>query len=177
MKAAVPRIGWNSRYSLSGENKLKNNRRVDEILKEVIISVTSPAIVSQTIGPVYLADKLFGILISLSKVETLLSRKTKIQLLVSSIVVGTAFLIHWLIFKESSPFYDYLCWHVNFRNIWVIINIIPFIVSALVGAFYYGNPDAYSIVGFVIPFIVQWFVIGFFLSIPIVKYLRSRQRI
>jgi len=77
--------------------------------------------------------------------------------------------------SESSPFYDYFLWHVNPINIWTTINIIPCVVSALVGAYYHGNPDAWSVTGFAIAFIVQWFMIGFLLSIPIAKCIFDRK--
>ncbi len=77
--------------------------------------------------------------------------------------------------SESSPFYDYFLWHVNPKNAWTAINIIPCTASALVGAYYHGNPDAWSVTGFAIAFVVYWFVIGFLLSIPIGKYLYHRK--
>src|SRR5262245_2559517 len=103
----------------------------------------------------------------MSELKGCFLQKLKFKWIFSGIIVFLAFLINWLISGESSPFHDYFLWHVRFPNTWGMLNIIPFIVSAIIS----GNPHAPSEVIFYVGFIAQWFLIGFLLSSLISKVL------
>ncbi len=105
-------------------------------------------------------------------------RKPKLQLLISLIVVAITFLIHWLILVESSPFDLYFTRYGKiYRGIWIAINSVPMLASKGVSSssYSYHHYYYYRDVGFIIASIVQWFVIGFLLSIPIAEYLHDRK--
>jgi hypothetical protein len=102
--------------------------------------------------------------------------KLKLKLLICWIVVAVAFLIHWLILVESSPFDLYFTRYGRlYRGIWIIINSVPMLASKGASSSSYSYYYYYRDVGFIIASIVQWFVIGFLLSIPIAEYLHDRK--
>jgi hypothetical protein len=103
---------------------------------------------------------------------TLVSRKLKFQLLFSGVVVLVALSVTWIIMGESSPLYDYFIWHGGLPNTWGMTTLIPYIVSAMIG----GNPHSPSMAFFLFALIVQWFVIGLLLSIPMSKLLGRSQK-
>ena len=80
-------------------------------------------------------------------------------------------LLTWLILGDSSPFHNYFLWHGTIPNLWAMTMILPYIV----GAVFEGNPHSPSILIVGLALIIQWFVIGWLLSIPVAK-LRLRRR-
>lgn len=68
--------------------------------------------------------------------------------------------ISWLLTAESSPLYEYFLHNTSLKNLWYLLNILPYIVSALVG----GDPHLPSEFIFWLLFFVQWFVIGYIVS-------------
>jgi uncharacterized membrane protein len=103
---------------------------------------------------------------------TLVSRKLKFQFLFSGVVVLVALLVTWIIMSDSSPLYDYFLWHGGLPNTWGMTTLIPYIVSAMLA----GNPHSPSIAIFLFALIVQWFLIGLLLSIPMSKLLGRSQK-
>ena len=95
--------------------------------------------------------------------DTSIAAQLKFQIVFSVIVVAVALLFTWLIMGESSPFADYFVWHGDLPNLWAMTTLIPYIV----GAVFTGNPHSPHIVPVVLALIVQWFVIGLLLSIPV----------
>ena len=94
---------------------------------------------------------------------SLASRKLKFRLVFSILVVLSALLVTWLIMADSSPFHNYFLWHGDLPNIWAITTLIPFILSAMIA----GNPHSPPTAITIFALIIQWFLIGFFLSIPL----------
>jgi hypothetical protein len=110
---------------------------------------------------------------SSSEIMTSASRKLKFQLVFSSLVVLCALLVTWLIMGDSSPFHDYFLWHVDLPNTWAMTTLIPFIFSAMIT----GNPHSPSIAIVIFALIIQWFLIGFLLSLPVSKvFIRLQKR-
>lgn len=106
-------------------------------------------------------------------IKTFFLIKPKVQFLICGIVVVIAFLLHWLITAESSPFYNYFIWHVGYGNTWLKINLLPIFAGAL--ASHSANPDSINAIGVIIALAIQWLVVGFLLSIPIAQYLRGKK--
>jgi hypothetical protein len=108
-----------------------------------------------------------------SEIMSLASRKLKFQLVFSSLVVLWALLVTWLIMGDSSPLHEYFLWHVHLPNTWAMTTLIPFILSAVIS----GNPHSPPIAIAIFAFIIQWFLIGFLLSIPVLKvFLRLQKK-
>ena len=86
--------------------------------------------------------------------------RTKFRLIFSGILAFSALTVNWLVLGDSSPFHKYFLWHDDLPDLWVAINIIPVIGSAIVA----GDPHSGSeiIYGFVLG--IQWFIFGFLLS-------------
>ena len=103
---------------------------------------------------------------------SLASQKLKFRLVFSTLVVLVALLVTWLIMGDSSPLHDYFLWHVTPKNIWGMTSLIPYIVSAMIE----GNPHSPSMVIFIFALIIQWWLIGFLLSIPISNFFLRRQK-
>ena len=79
-----------------------------------------------------------------------------------------AILLTWLILGDTSPFNDYFLWHVGIPNFWRLLNAAPFIAGAMIVG-NRGGPDAAVLT--ILQFI-QWFVVGFLLSIVLSKVFR-----
>ena len=103
---------------------------------------------------------------------SLASRKLRFRLVFSILVVLSALLVTWLIMADNSPLHNYFLWHVALRNIWAITTLIPFILSALIA----GNPHSPPTAIIIIALIIQWFLIGFLLSIPVSKLFVRLQK-
>jgi len=88
------------------------------------------------------------------------------------LVVLVALSVTWLIMGDSSPLHDYFVWHVSLPNTWGMTTLIPYIFSAMIE----GNPHSPSMVIFMFALIIQWWLIGFLLSIPISNFLLRRQK-
>ena len=70
--------------------------------------------------------------------------------------------------SESSPFAEYFLWHVGPSNFWRGLNLVPYIVGAVLSGSHAG-PE--PVVFYVLQF-VQWFLIGLVLSIIFTKVFR-----
>jgi hypothetical protein len=88
-----------------------------------------------------------------------LSRR-KFRLIFSGLLAFGALTVNWLVLGDSSPFHEHFLWHGDLPDLWVAMNIVPVIVSAVVAG------DAHSgseiIYGFML--VIQWFIVGFLLS-------------
>lgn len=100
------------------------------------------------------------------------SRKLKFQLVFSSLVVLCALLVTWLIMGDSSPLHDYFLWHGDLPNTWAMTTLIPYIFSAMIA----GNPHSPATAIFIFALIIQWFLIGFLLSLPVSKVFIRRTK-
>ena len=109
---------------------------------------------------------------SKSRLKALLLLRPKFQIIFSCIITVLALVITWLILAESSPYHEYFIWHVGLPNMWGLTTLIPFIISAIIS----GNPHSPSIAIGVIALVIQWFVIGFLLSILISNLLFKASR-
>lgn len=66
-------------------------------------------------------------------------------------------LLAWMIYGESSPFADYFPESIALRNLWMMLNALPFIASAVLSGSHGGGPE----ILFTILQFMQWFVIAF----------------
>ena len=91
-----------------------------------------------------------------------MSANRKCRLITGGVFVVAAFFFDWLIGSdESSPFGNYFLYHVTIPNIWRAINLPPLIIAAIVS----GNPHTFSGLIVDIVFAVQWFGIGYLVSL------------
>ena len=67
----------------------------------------------------------------------------------------------WLCTSEASPMHDYLLWHPGIRNFFLRVNWGPLILSMVLS----GDVHQPSAVGFFAAAAVQWFTVGFLLSL------------
>lgn len=87
-------------------------------------------------------------------------RRLRFHHLFGSAFVFAFFAGSWLLMAESSPFYSYLLYHGEPRNLWSRIHTGPYIVGLLLS----GNVHQASPVGYLAAAAVQWFIVGFLLS-------------
>lgn len=91
-----------------------------------------------------------------------MSANRKCRLIIGGAFVVAAFFFDWLIGSdESSPIGNYFLYHVTIPNIWRAINLPPLIIAAIVS----GNPHTFSGLIVDIVFAVQWFGIGYLVSL------------
>lgn len=102
-----------------------------------------------------------------SRLGALMLLKPKFQIMFSCVITVLALMITWLILADSSPLHEYFLWHVTIPNLWRLTMLIPYIFGAIIA----GNPHAPSEAILYIAVIIQWFLIGFLLSIPFAKFL------
>ena len=89
--------------------------------------------------------------------------------LVFSVLFGLgAILISWLIQGDSSPFADYFRWNVGLPNLWAMLNALPYIAAAIL------SDD--SLILFTVLQFIQWFVVGFVLSLLLARFFGRRLR-
>lgn len=84
--------------------------------------------------------------------------------------VGIAFaigalLISWLLTAENSPFYDYFLFHGGLRNLWGMLNFIPF-MAVLILTRGQMLPELFVTV---LAISAQWFLIGYLVAGLFVK--------
>ena len=84
----------------------------------------------------------------------------------SSVAIGFL-VVWWVVEAESSPFHDYFLYHVQLGNILARLSLPAVFVGICVS----GNVHAPSEVGTIIAMFVQWFLIGWFVSIPALMIL------
>jgi hypothetical protein len=77
-----------------------------------------------------------------------------------------ASLLSWLTLADSSPFRDYFLYHVTIPNAWGSLNIVPGLLSFIVGG------HAGSEVVFLLAFAVQWLFIGLVLGLLLASFLK-----
>jgi hypothetical protein len=103
---------------------------------------------------------------------SLASQKLIVQLIFTGAFALLALLVTWLILGDGSPFHDYFLWHVDIPNLWGMTTFVPFLLSAGIT----GNPHSPSMAIFLFALIVQWLLIGYFVSIPLSRlFMRARQ--
>lgn len=88
--------------------------------------------------------------------------KPKFQIIFSGIISLLAVAITWLISADSSPLHEFFIWN-SIPNLWGMLNFIPLIFGLIVA----GNPHAPSESAYIFGIIIQWFIVGFVLSILI----------
>ena len=76
-------------------------------------------------------------------------------------VAVVALFLDWLLLGETSPFAEYFLWHVGIPNGWRALNAVPFIAGAVMS---HGHAGPEPVL-FITLQIIQWFIIGFGLSI------------
>jgi hypothetical protein len=103
---------------------------------------------------------------------SLASWKLTFQLVFSSLLMLLALLVTWLIMGDSSPLHEYFLWHGDLPNTWAMTTLIPYIFGALIA----GNPHSPSIAIVIVALIIQWFLIGFLLSIPVSRVFVRQQK-
>ena len=82
------------------------------------------------------------------------------RVIVGVSVAAGAFFLDWLLFMDSSPLHSYLMWHVGASNLWMQLNLIPYIISGILS----GNMHGPSEIAGVIARFGYWFGIGFFVT-------------
>ena len=90
-----------------------------------------------------------------------------------TIYFGIAFAIGalaltFLLSHDKSPFYRYFLFHEAPGNIWIQLNLLPFIVATVVS----GRSHGLNQPVFWLAMCAQWFLIGMLVSI-VVRKLRS----
>jgi hypothetical protein len=91
----------------------------------------------------------------------------KSRLIFSGIFAFGAFIGDWLMLGDSSPFHNYFVWQGDLPHLWIVLNILPVIGSAIAA----GNPHSGSEIIYAILLVIQWFIIGFLLS-GLARYFR-----
>ena len=79
------------------------------------------------------------------------------RLIFSGLIALGIILLAWVVYGESSPVSDNLPESIGLRNLWMMLNVLPFIASAMLSGSHGGGPDYL----FVIMQFIQWFVIAF----------------
>ena len=77
-----------------------------------------------------------------------------------------AFFFSWII-SEKGPFADFFLYHVALPNLWGALNILPFILGVLLGR----NVHHPSDFGVYLGFVIQWFIVGYLLSVLVFAYI------
>ena len=98
--------------------------------------------------------------------DQLTSRK---RFVIASVLAAAVVASGWLFSSEQSPFYWYFLKHTFFVNFWRIINIIPYILSAMVS----GNAHAGSPLAFFVFALFQWLIPSWLFSKWLLKIPRS----
>jgi hypothetical protein len=96
-----------------------------------------------------------------------MTKDTKMSIYFGSAFSLGALLVTWLLTGHSSPFYSYFLFHETLPNIWRALSVVPFIVATVVS----GGSHSFNQPVFWITFCVQWFLIGFLVSLLIRKSL------
>lgn len=88
-----------------------------------------------------------------------MSKTIRICLLTSVLTLVGASFVMWLITADSSPLDEYFLYNVSIPNTWMTLNLIPGLVSFIVGG--HGGSEAV----FLLAFAVQWLLVGLFLGL------------
>ena len=108
-----------------------------------------------------------------SEITSRASEKLKFRVVFSSLVVVAALLFTWLTLGDSSPLHNYFLSHSAVPDLWQVTVFAPYLVSVMLS----GNAHSPPMAIFFLALIIQWFVLGYFLSIPMTKvWLRQKQK-
>ena len=108
-----------------------------------------------------------------SEITSIASEKLKFRVVFSSLVVVGALLITWLTIGDSSPFHEYFLSHSTLPDISQVTVFAPYLASVMLS----GNAHSPPMAIFILALIIQWFVLGYFLSIPMTRlWLRQRKK-
>ena len=108
-----------------------------------------------------------------SKITSRASEKLKFRVVFSSLVVVGALLLTWLTLGDSSPLHEYFLWHSAVPDVWGVTVFPPYLVSAMLS----GNAHSPPMAIFILALIIQWLVLGYFLSIPMTRlWLRQKKK-
>lgn len=92
-----------------------------------------------------------------------MSKSRNISILIGFAFSVLAFLITWILTARSSPLYTYFLFNVAFPNVWRVMNILPFLLATIASGRFHG----FSPLVFWLGLGLQWFVLGWILSLPI----------
>ena len=108
-----------------------------------------------------------------SEITSIASEKLKFRVVFSSLVVVGALLITWLTLGDPSPLHNYFLSHSAVPDLWQVTVFVPYLVSVILS----GNAHSPPMAIFILALIIQWFVLGYFLSIPMTRlWLRQRKK-
>ena len=107
-----------------------------------------------------------------SGIKSPTARRLKFQMVFTVLFVAASLFITWLIMANSSPLHTYFLWQTDLPNLWGVTAFIPYVLAALL----VGNPHSPSELVVIVFMIIQWFVVGGLLSMPLSKlWLRLRK--
>ena len=95
-------------------------------------------------------------------------RSIRGRLIFSTLIALGAILLTWILLGDSSPFAGYFSAYRGLRNLSLALNVLPFIVSAMLSGSHGGGP---TILFTVLQFI-QWFLIAFVLSTLLLRVFK-----
>ena len=90
--------------------------------------------------------------------------------------VISAGIAEWLVHADSSPLHEYFLYHGTIPAMWGLLDLPAYLIGAIVG----GNPHAISLPAAYIGFVIQWFLVGWLLSLllcGLIKRLRNFRNI
>lgn len=92
--------------------------------------------------------------------------KNRRYLLAATVFTLAAFFFSWII-SEEGPFQDYFLYHTALPNFWWALNTLPWIL----GVFFGRNVHHPSDFGLYLGFFIQWFIVGYLLSVLAFAYV------
>ena len=98
--------------------------------------------------------------------------KLKFQVGFSFVVAVAALFLTWLILGDGSPIANYLVRHRDLANTWRMTTFLPFLFSAVISR----NPHSPPMAIFIVGLFLQWWIIGYLLSIPVAKRCSRGQK-
>ena len=98
------------------------------------------------------------------------ARKLEFQMVFSTLLVGVALFLSWLLLAESSPFHDFFREHQAVPDAWRMTMFVPFVVSAIITR----NPHSPSTAVLIMVLITQWFLVGLIISGPLFRLFERR---
>ena len=96
---------------------------------------------------------------------SLASRRLKFRLVFTVVFVAATLFITWMILADSSPLHDYFIWYTTLPNLWAVTIFIPYVLAALLSGTLHSPNE---LVAYLFA-IIQWFIVGWLLSIPVSK--------
>jgi hypothetical protein len=92
--------------------------------------------------------------------------KIRRYLLAAAVFTLGAFFFGWII-SDEGPFQDFFLDHTALPNFWSALNTLPVILGVLLGR----NVHQPSDFGVYLGFFIQWFVVGYLLSVLVFAYV------